>query len=85
MKRMKITLTDTDGLGKWIEGPNRERLREKLRNAINAMQGRKYEVWQLLLQGKSHSEIAEILNLTRGAVFSYYNQGIKAIRKLVKS
>lgn len=75
---------DSEGLGKWIESSKHRQIKQCLYSAIQAMNGRQREVFELFLQNKTFDEIAAILNLTKGAVYTYYRRGIKAIKKLVK-
>ena len=61
-----------------------EKLKQAMLSAINAMRGRKAEVWKLLLQDKTQDDIARILNISRSSVETYYKRGIKEIRRLCK-
>lgn len=66
------------------ESEKHRQLKDKMLFAIEAMQGRKREVWKLLLQNKSLSDIALILRISKGSVQTYYKRGIKEIRQLCK-
>lgn len=59
------------------------KLIERMTIAINAMNGRKYEVWKLLLAGKTQDDVAAILGISRSSVQTFYRRGIKELRGLL--
>lgn len=76
------SLSDKEGLGRWIESAAHIKLKEHLALALKAMRGRKREVFVLFTQGKSQDEISTILGISRSAVQIYFKRGVKEIRKL---
>lgn len=67
-----------------IDKTRHDRLMAKMLSAVDSMTGRKFEVWTLLLQGKTQEDIAAILGIKRSTVQSFYKRGIKQIRAIVK-
>jgi DNA-binding CsgD family transcriptional regulator len=62
-------------------GPNADSL-DRVKEVIEtAVTGRKYEVLLLRSQGKSMSEIALILSISKSTVQSYYRQGVRQVRQ----
>ncbi len=85
MKIQRIKeLTDTDGLSKYKRSATNKQLRSKLSLAVQQMEGRKREVWLLLLDGKSLNDIACILNISVSTVQTYYKRGVMGLKSHFK-